>query len=240
LEQRIDLHCHSRHSHDGALTVAALVERATAIGLGGLALTDHDSIEGHGELKGLAAQYPDMVLIRGCEVTTAEGHLLAYGVDELPVQGLPLDETLKRVDEQNGVAVLAHPFRLGNGVDEAAIRKSEGCSLEATNGRSNQRCNRKAMAIARELGRAVTGGGDTHVAIEMGRAWTSFSVKVTDEKSALDALRIGSVTCGGRGLNHAQQVRSKVRGTHRWLKRKLGAAGSNSNRTASNDIEKIR
>lgn len=44
-DARWDLHCHSTFS-DGSLTPTELVERALKVGLGALALTDHDTIKG--------------------------------------------------------------------------------------------------------------------------------------------------------------------------------------------------
>ena len=78
-----DLHTHSVHS-DGTTTPREVVELAHAIGLAGVALTDHDTAEGWGE----AREYADRLgvdFLPGMEITTRDGrrstHLLAYGLD---------------------------------------------------------------------------------------------------------------------------------------------------------------
>ncbi len=63
----IDLHCHSTAS-DGALSPAALIERAAGCGVSHLALTDHDTIAGLGEAD-RAARAQGIVLIPGVELS---------------------------------------------------------------------------------------------------------------------------------------------------------------------------
>jgi error-prone DNA polymerase len=68
-----ELHCHSYYSLlDGAAAPEALVERAAALGLRALALTDHDSLAGAVRF-GQAAQQHGLHPIFGAEVTLAGG-----------------------------------------------------------------------------------------------------------------------------------------------------------------------
>ena len=64
----VDLHLHSTYS-DGAVPPADLVRRAVELGLRAIALTDHDTIEGNGELLrcGAGAGLP---VIPGIEIST--------------------------------------------------------------------------------------------------------------------------------------------------------------------------
>lgn len=79
---RIDLHTHTTFS-DGDLEPEALVRRALARGIGVLAITDHDSIEGLPAAR--AAAGGALELVPGIEVSTSEGgldlHILGYYVD---------------------------------------------------------------------------------------------------------------------------------------------------------------
>lgn len=76
-----DLHCHSTAS-DGMLAPAALVERAHGQGVGVLALTDHDTIDGLGEARA-AADALGIELVNGIELSCtwagATIHVLGYG-----------------------------------------------------------------------------------------------------------------------------------------------------------------
>ena len=62
-----DLHCHSTAS-DGMLAPAALVERAHAQGVGVLALTDHDTLDGLAEARA-AAERLGIELVSGIELS---------------------------------------------------------------------------------------------------------------------------------------------------------------------------
>lgn len=78
-----DLHTHSTAS-DGTLTPTELVERAAAGGVGTLALTDHDTLEGLAEAAA-AARSAGIELVPGVEISvTWEGgtvHLVGLNVD---------------------------------------------------------------------------------------------------------------------------------------------------------------
>jgi predicted metal-dependent phosphoesterase TrpH len=78
-----DLHIHSIYS-DGTLTPRELVAEARRKGLDGIALTDHDTVDGLAEAV-QAAQEAKFCLIPGIELTTdygkVEAHILGYGFD---------------------------------------------------------------------------------------------------------------------------------------------------------------
>lgn len=80
---QFDVHTHSAHS-DGTTTPTEIVELASALGLAGIALTDHDTIDGWDEAR-TAAERTGIAFIPGVEITTKyDGysvHLLAYGID---------------------------------------------------------------------------------------------------------------------------------------------------------------
>ncbi|HUY06842.1 MAG TPA: PHP domain-containing protein [Acidimicrobiales bacterium] len=79
----IDLHCHSTYS-DGSDSPLRVVELAQQAGLGAIALTDHDSLDGLNEARARADEL-GIELVNGCEVSCDfEGrvlHVLCYFVD---------------------------------------------------------------------------------------------------------------------------------------------------------------
>lgn len=80
---RFDLHTHSSLS-DGTTSPTEVVAAAADAGLAGLALTDHDTIEGWDEARA-AASARGIDFVPGVEITTKHAgfsvHLLAYGID---------------------------------------------------------------------------------------------------------------------------------------------------------------
>src|SRR5262245_18671690 len=107
---RADLHVHSWWS-DGAQSPEEVV-RAAAGRVDVLALTDHDEIAGALRAREFARDHPalgvDVVI--GEEVSTLNGHLLALFLEERVPPGLSAERTIELIHEQDGLAVVAHPF----------------------------------------------------------------------------------------------------------------------------------
>jgi predicted metal-dependent phosphoesterase TrpH len=83
-DQHIDLHIHSCFS-DGAFTPSELVARAAALGLGTLAIADHDSVAGVAEAIAAGAAAA-IAVIPAVELSVQfeewhDVHLLGYGID---------------------------------------------------------------------------------------------------------------------------------------------------------------
>lgn len=80
----VDLHIHSELS-DGKYAPARVVEEAGKGGLGIIALTDHDTVDGVDEALAAGAQVPHIRVIRGVEFSTwledDELHILGYGIN---------------------------------------------------------------------------------------------------------------------------------------------------------------
>ena len=77
------MHMHSTYS-DGVRTPAELIDMAKAKGLAGIALTDHDSMEGFAELSAAAVTAHVEVMTGvelSCEFNGKDLHVLGYGID---------------------------------------------------------------------------------------------------------------------------------------------------------------
>jgi len=119
----VDLHTHSSAS-DGELAPAALIEKARALGLSTIALTDHDTVAGIVEARSAAAQ-AGIEFIPGIEIEIdfepGEFHLLGYGID--PDSG-PLLEATKRLAmarHERNTAILERIAGAGLPLDTAKI-----------------------------------------------------------------------------------------------------------------------
>jgi len=198
---RLDLHVHSRCSPDGRAEVDQFVAALSGRNLEGFALTDHNTIAGHPRLAEIALEHPSIRLLPGVEVSTAEGHLLAYGLTQLPPQGKAVAETVEWVEAHGGVPVLAHPFRRVHGVGDAIARRARVPSVETLNGHNGARANARAAAVvsARRLG--STGGSDAHDPRDLGRTWTVFPEGAATVDDLLEALRRGTTTAAGRSAD---------------------------------------
>jgi predicted metal-dependent phosphoesterase TrpH len=131
---RIDTHVHTGASYDAFPTVEAVLTRAAEIGLDGVVVTDHDTIHASLDAVERAPAY-GLLALPGVEVSTADGHLLAIGVEERPRAGDPLRATVDAVHDAGGVAVVPHPFqRSRHGVPAAALRAASTARAEVESG----------------------------------------------------------------------------------------------------------
>jgi len=208
---RLDLHVHSHHSPDSRLTVEAIVTSLASHGLNGFALTDHNSVGGLAELARWQAQRPELVLVPGVEVSTVEGHLLAYGVREVPPVRRPVTETIDWVRDHGGVPVLAHPFRLSHGVGRAVAESAHVPAIETVNGKNSPRANRRAADVAANRKLGATGGSDVHELSDLGRAYTEFPDGTVGADAVLSILRSGSSSAAGRTLSLSGRLRTEWR-----------------------------
>lgn len=82
--REIDLHIHTTAS-DGTCSPREAVRRAAALGLRAIAITDHDTISGHGEALAAGKEF-GVEIVPGIEVSTKYGvavHILGYYVENL-------------------------------------------------------------------------------------------------------------------------------------------------------------
>lgn len=79
---KADLHCHSRVS-DGSLSIPDLVTLASRLGIGALAITDHDTVDGMAEAENAGRRY-GVEIIPGVEISAFDykrkrkAHILGY------------------------------------------------------------------------------------------------------------------------------------------------------------------
>lgn len=195
-----DLHIHSIHSYDGTASVSAILKHvADHTDLNVIAITDHDSMEGVREALALAPRY-GIEVVPGCEVSTAEGHLLALYIEQPIPAGLSLVETLKRIGAQGGIGIAAHPTARGtSSLSFEALWKvfqypEASCFLagvEAFNGGLvYTRSNPMTAARSKALPLAQVGNSDAHVLEPIGEGATEFFGKTAADLRR--ALELGS------------------------------------------------
>ncbi|MGI0071683.1 MAG: PHP domain-containing protein [Thermoplasmata archaeon] len=208
---RFDLHVHSVYSPDSRLALEAIVERLSYAGLKGFALTDHNSVRGHPALAELQSKHPEYLFLPGVEVSTAEGHLLAYGLSEAPPPRRPVAETLEWVAAHGGAAAFAHPFRWSHGVGRKVVESVPAPAVEIRNGHNSEIANLRAEDVAARRNIGTTGGSDAHHLSDLGRAYTVFDPAVATVGDLLDGLRTRATSAEGRSMPLGGRVRLALR-----------------------------
>jgi predicted metal-dependent phosphoesterase TrpH/glycosyltransferase involved in cell wall biosynthesis len=162
-----DLHMHTSWSHDCTVDPADLVMHAEAIGLGAIAVTDHNAIGGALETAQLAADH-ELVVIPGEEIKTdGQGEVIGlYLRKEIP-RGMSFAETVAAIREQDGVVYLPHPFDRMHSIADPATLQGHLADIdifEVYNARLLfEAYNDEALRFARKYNLTMGAGSDAHV-----------------------------------------------------------------------------
>jgi predicted metal-dependent phosphoesterase TrpH len=214
----VDLHLHTnRGSSDSNLALKDLVERASAIGIGAVCITEHDNMWDLREMAELSDK-SGVMFLRGMEVTTDMGHIGAFGLERYIGGIYKLAELRRIVDLEGGILIANHPFRYkldprfsfinpdsepidSSYPDRAAKLKIFEMvdAIEVLNGACSEDENVFALQVARHLGLAEVAGSDSHSAGSVGCVTTLLDAPVKDERALIDAIRAKRCRAG-RGL----------------------------------------
>jgi predicted metal-dependent phosphoesterase TrpH len=220
----VELHCHSEHSYDGRDSVDLLLEQASAVGLDAIAVTDHDEIQGSLEAVERAPLY-DLVGIPGIEISTAAGHVLALGVERRIPPALTFEETLTRIHEAGGIAVVPHPFQeIRHGVLAEIDRKdlATADAIEVYNSRLlTGRSNRQARRFADNWDLPKTAGSDAHIAELVGQALTKVDPSETTASGILTEISQGRTVVEGHRTPWRISARQFAGGVQRRVAHRL-------------------
>jgi predicted metal-dependent phosphoesterase TrpH len=190
---KIDLHVHSKYSGDNDADPEETILRAVELGLDGIVFTEHYSYAASEPVEVLKEKYRERILIlRGVEFSTSEGHCLVYGVDtdRLSMKYAPAKEVVRLVREAGGVVVPSHPYRSVNSLGDLLWSVGEICALEGYNGCNMHAYNVKAIEAAELLRLPYTGGSDAHSPREVGSCYTEFDDSLS-QANFIDLLKAG-------------------------------------------------
>lgn len=180
MKLKIDLHVHTSYSYDSLITPKELVFYAKNRGLDGVAVTDHDRLDGALKI----SKETDFLIIPGMEITSKDGHVIGLNVKEPVPPGLSAEETVDRIHGAGGIAVACHPAvpfkRSLRGYVTSKFDAVEVINSSVFPFRYSVRCGEK---IASRLGKARVAGSDAHYGPEIGYAYT-----VVDAKSGVDEI----------------------------------------------------
>lgn len=201
-----DLHTHSRASFDSLASPASLVRTAASRGLTHIAITDHDRIEGAIEARERAAELaPELTVIVGEEVRTADGDLICLFLEEPIPPGLPADEAIAMARSQGGLVGVPHPFDRFRGSLLRDVRMERLAAqidwVEAHNARiALGNGNQLAAEFALEHGLPGIAVSDAHSSFEVGVAYTILDGDPSTAAGLLAALPTAELVTGRASL----------------------------------------
>jgi len=186
LALKIDLHVHTCYSKDCATTLDEVVLHAKNKGLDGVAITDHDTIEGALELM---KNRTNLIIIPGIEVSTKQGHILGLDVTAPIPPQLGAMETIEQIHRAGGIAIAAHPATVfKNGIVGMGFNRRVSAygfdAIEVV----NSSCfpfwlNGLSRRLAVRTGLPQTAGSDSHLPETIGLAYTLIENVEADPRS---------------------------------------------------------
>ena len=201
---KIDLHVHSKYSHDSFTPIDKIIKFAKKVGLDGIAITDHNTIEG--ALEATRHKNEDIKIIIGSEITLNNGgEILGLFLNE-DVRSGSFNEVFDQIKAQDGIIILPHPFRrikktiekIGSD-DLSKIKIIEG--LNASNFPDE---NEEALKFSKNKSLIMIAGSDAHFYSIIGQAYTIFS---NNDEDLRKQLRKGLVQIAGHSIDNKLRTR---------------------------------
>ncbi len=211
---KADLHVHTMYSNDGRTTMEELLEYAERAGIGCIAVTDHNSFEAYGHLKDNGR----IIIIPAEEVSSAEGHIVALGIDRVIPRDLSIDETIEKIHEAGGYAIAAHPYRWWSGLGEKNVLKHDFDGIEALNGRSVEKSNIKSEKLARDSGKPFTAGSDAHTPRHIGDGYVVLPDDLKTWQEVVEYIMSGGEVDVNSKNRHAKDtLKYGVKSISQWI-----------------------
>jgi predicted metal-dependent phosphoesterase TrpH/glycosyltransferase involved in cell wall biosynthesis len=162
-----DLHMHTEWSHDCSIPVPDLLDHAEAIGLGAIAITDHNRFGGAAEAVELS-RGRKLTVIPAEEVKTdGQGEVIGLFLRQEIPSGLSFADTIAAIRAQGGLVYLPHPFdRLHAIPDPRTLHRhlADIDVFEVYNARLlRESFNAEALRFARKYDLTMGAGSDAHV-----------------------------------------------------------------------------
>jgi glycosyltransferase involved in cell wall biosynthesis len=204
----VDLHMHTDHSPDCATPVDSLLATAKAVGLGAIAITDHNEISGALEARERA---DGIQVIVAEEVKTADqGEVIGLFIEEKIPRGMTLEKTIAEIRRQGGLVYVPHPFDRMHAVPdyEHLLEVVEDIdAIEVFNPRvAFSAFNEEAARFAAKYRIVAGAGSDSHVTQGLG------SVKIrmrdfTGPEEFLESLRDADIVRKRQSLLYVQALK---------------------------------
>jgi predicted metal-dependent phosphoesterase TrpH/glycosyltransferase involved in cell wall biosynthesis len=204
----VDLHMHTDHSPDCATPVPTLLDAATKVGLGAIAVTDHNEISGALEARDLAN---GIKVIVAEEIKTADqGEVIGLFIEEKIPRGMTLQETIAEIRRQGGLVYVPHPFDRMHAVpdyEHLLDVVEEIDAIEVFNPRvAFTAFNDEAARFAAKYRIVAGAGSDSHVAQGLG----SVKIKMRDfdgPEEFLESLRDADIVRKRQSLLYVQALK---------------------------------
>lgn len=207
---RAEFHLHTHYSIDCRTSAKTVVASCIKRGINCLFVTDHNQIDGAFGVQKIAP----FKVIPSEEITTSEGEIIGYFLNEKIEPYLTPEETIRRIRAQGGLVSVPHPFdrlrhsRMHFPTLEHIIDKVD--MLEVFNARNVfPSDDAKALAYAKEKSKLMIVASDAHSRWEPGTSFVELE-EFSDANGLLRSLQNATL--------HMRRSFVGVHGITKWNK----------------------
>ncbi len=226
----IDMHVHSKHSHDSKVQVRDILNRAKELNIG-IAITDHNAIEGSLE----AGKQNEVLVIPGIEVTTSEfKDILIYfeNFNELKdfynnhvkpfiklkkrtsYTKIKMIDLLKSLKEYKCIISIAHPFTVVPKRSFYFVQQHKYFSyidaIEVMTRAQTKKSDLACYGFALNNNKMITAGSDAHTLKQIGKIVSTFNGKPTLE-NIFSAIRNKKNSVIGKDKYFRERLNQKLK-----------------------------
>ncbi len=205
---RIDLHVHtSRYSPCAeSLKPEKLVTQAQKCHLDGMVITEHDRIWSPNDIYELQNRTTDVRFYRGVEVSSASGHFVVIGIDDLSgiEPGISIEGLINKIKPQGAALILVHHHLAYSNISAPrAVQDmpAEITAIEVASSVTFGQHQHDAEEIAEHRGWTAVGGSDAHHIDTVGSAFTNFTCLPQNERQLAETIQAGDCSAGRQHSN---------------------------------------
>ena len=197
---------------DCNITIPQQLERAHALGLDSIFITNHNTLDGYLQIlqyKNDHEKYKKIQIFQAEEITTNTGaHVIAYGIHKEIPAGLSLEEIVDQIRSQDGISCAPHPFSLLDALRDEAKK----CDMVEVFNSNNVDIisNARAAEFCIHHNKIGVAGSDSHVLSTLGRC-----VNVIESENTLDdalySMKHGKITIHQTGYAKEQETLEHIK-----------------------------
>lgn len=199
----MDSHIHSEYSSDSNSKIDDILKKANKENINIISISDHDTVDGTSEVM-RKTRNTDILAIPSIEISSSKGHILGFGCEEKIPKDLPPQETIDRIHDLGGLAIIPHPYcfyRHGL-LCKSDNEKLKIDAIETKNARFIVGyCNRKARKLSIKKNLPALGASDSHYWKFVGDCYSLIDCE-KDIDSVLKAILKGKVKACGKGTSN--------------------------------------
>jgi len=200
---KMDSHIHSEYSPDSQSKIDDILDVARSRNIDIIAISDHNTVDGTSEVMA-KTRNTDILAIPSIEISSSLGHILGFGCEENIPRDLSPQETIDRIHDLGGLAIVPHPYcfyRHGL-LHKTDYKDLKIDAIEIRNARFIVgHCNNKANKLSEKENLPALGASDAHYWKFVGDCYSMIDCE-KDIDSVLKAIKKNKIEAHGKGTSN--------------------------------------